>query len=236
VSGFVFTSDPYSAVEQPAIWIDGGHHIDLSGNEIRDARRSGIFVSDAKDVQMLGNYIHDNGTRPRLDHGIYFGSGKGGLIANNLIVANKAIGIQLYPDADGVIVTQNTICDNGRVGVLIGGHDSTAPDKSLIVNNIIAFNGVFGIRSLWDGSVGDGNIARMNLLFDNGQSDLDVQGLASVDNVIGDPRFINRDARDFRLANDSPALGGAVPDFSMVVDFTGHPRPTPAALGALDHG
>jgi parallel beta-helix repeat protein len=236
VSGFVFTSDPSSGAEEPAIYVQGGRHIELSRNEIQGAHRSGIFVSDARDVQILANYIHDNGTSPRLDHGIYFSGGDGGLIANNLIVGNKAYGIQLYPHADYVIATQNTISDNGRGGIVLGGDSHESSGHTLIVNNIIAFNTAFGIRTHWSKARGKSNVARMNLLFGDGQADLDLEGLASMDNVIADPRFVDRAARDYRLADDSPAFGRAVPDFSMVLDLTGHRRPVPSALGAFDRG
>ena len=73
------------------------------------------------------NRIHDCGVLPatNLDHGIYVAEADHTVIRRNLIYDNADRGVQLYPDADGTVVTGNVIDGNGE-GVIFGG-DSHGP-------------------------------------------------------------------------------------------------------------
>src|SRR5262249_16871438 len=69
-----------------------GDDDELSGLEVRNSNMSGILVGSGgvDRARIVGNWIHDNGTHTNLDHGVYWSSGTGGLLANNLIERSQA--------------------------------------------------------------------------------------------------------------------------------------------------
>jgi len=223
--------------------VSGGDNVEFSNNEIVGAAMSAIYVGDpgngADNFKFLSNYVHDNGTHYNLDHGIYCGTAKNALIANNLFVRNYAYGIHLYPDCDNALVTQNTVVGSGRSGIIVGGESTTA-DANVIVNNVVAFNTDYGVRAYWGGPTGSGNVVRDNLFFGNPAGDLAdgtvAAGLAYSNNVIADPLFVNRAGGDYRLSAGSPAVGRAVAAYSQSTDLTGASRPAGGApdLGAYE--
>ena len=77
------------------------------------------------------NRIHDCGVLPatNLDHGIYVAEADHTMIRRNLIYDNADRGVQLYPDADGSVVTGNVIDGNGE-GVIFGGDSRSASDDN----------------------------------------------------------------------------------------------------------
>jgi Right handed beta helix region len=243
VSGLRFVGRTEANLTDVLIYVSGGDHVEISNNELTGAAMSAIYVGDpgngGDDVQFLSNWVHDNGTRDNLDHGIYYGTGTGGVIANNLFERNHAYGVHLYPDCDAAVVTQNTIVGHGRSGVLAGGELLTS-DSNVVVNNIVAFNTGHGVRSYWGGVPGTGNLFRNNLAFGNAAGDLGIDALAAgwtfVDTTIADPLFADRPANDYRLAEASPALDRALAEFSPAQDLDGRARPQgPAAeLGAYE--
>lgn len=201
-----------------------GDHTALLASEVaRSAWHAGVFVYNADDVSIIGNHVHDNGARSdtahaNLDHGIYWGSGSRGVIANNLIVANVAHGVQLYPKAHRVLVTGNTIVGHGRAGVMIGGQSS----QNLVVNNVIVSSADVPFRS--SGLRGAGNTVRRNVVW--GQpppSDPSLlAGLAVSENTRGDPLFAG--TRNFRILRGSAASDFADPKYALPFDFSGRAR------------
>lgn len=235
------------------VYVEGAQDVEISGNDIGYAPQSGILVGERStpdgathrpsDIRILGNLIHDNGSRSDLDHGIYWERGTGGVVGNNVIVGNRAFGIQLYPDADGVLVTQNTIVGNVRSGVIVAGNGREASDADVVANNVIAGNGEFAVRSSWSrgGPVGQPTLVAANLVHANVAGDLPAgfygEGLRlEADNRDGDPRFADAAARDFHLAADSPARDAARPAWSLPVDRDGRARPAGAGpdIGAYE--
>jgi parallel beta-helix repeat protein len=183
----------------------------------------------------LRNWIHDNGTHPEFDHGIYYGHGSGGLIANNLIEHNLAYGIQLYPGCRNALVTENTVVGNGRSGVIVGGNDEETATGNTIVNNVFADNREQAIISYWDGAVGGGNRASANLGYHNGpHGDPQFYGLyggIELDHdIVADPLFVDQRRHDYRLRADSPAIDAGLIEFAVGPDFDGRPRPQGAGL------
>jgi hypothetical protein len=190
------------------VYVAGGDDVWLVGNEIRNAPRSGVFAGDGADrITIVGNWIHDNGSSTSLDHGIYLAQGVGGLIEQNLIDHNRAYGIQLYPEADGVVVRRNTLVANNRSGIVVGGRDSATADDNVIVDNTAAFNGEQGIRTSWSGQVGRGNVARNNVAFGNPAGGVGGDGLVVTGTSDVDPLFRDVGARDYRLRAGSAAEG-----------------------------
>jgi len=240
VSGFLFQGGTASNATGVLVYVSGGDDLELSANEIRGAAMSGVYVGDpgnrADHLFIVGNFIHDNGTHTNLDHGIYFGYGSAGLIANNLIVHNFAQGIKLAPDAQATIATANTVVGNGRSGILVGGDTVDLSNNNMVVNNIAAYNSDWGIRSYWEQAVGSGNLALRNLVFANRAGHFWFPGGGMVErrSIRSDPRFVS--PVNYRLRAGSPAINRAIAAFSMPFDFDGRGRPLGAGpdIGAYE--
>jgi hypothetical protein len=180
------TSSSNPGGEEVQLSIMYGSDVELSNSEVRDnAWHAGVFVDQASDVRLVSNYVHDNGevsTGANLDHGIYWCSGDGE-ITNNVIENNVAYGIQLYPEATGVLVSHNTIVGNDRGGVIIA---EQAADNQLL-DNVIAENAQYGIRGYE--LTGTGNVARNNLLWNNGHN-VYGSGVAVSGTIVQDPKLV----------------------------------------------
>jgi parallel beta-helix repeat protein len=153
--------------EEVQVSIMYGSDVELAHSEIRDnAWHAGVFVYAGSEIRIDSNYIHNNGdaaTGANLDHGVYWCSGSGS-VTNNLVEDNVAYGVHLYPEANEVIVAGNTIAGNGRGGIIVANTSS----QNQLLNNVVTDNAMYGIRG-YDLS-GKGNVARDNLLWDNGEN------------------------------------------------------------------
>jgi len=200
------------------IYAFGGKDDWIAYNEVRHAYKSGILVGDGADrLSIVGNWIHDNGQSNKYDHGVYWAGGVGGLLAQNVIDDNAAYGVQLYPNADQIVVRRNTIVHNARSGIIIGGTGSETSDGDLLSQNVVAFNNEQGIRTNWDGQVGVGNLAQDNLSFGNGEGNIGGDGLDVRGTVLDNPAFPSVDGRDYRIGNSALArLYGARLDVHCV--------------------
>ena len=241
VSGFVFRGGTAANPDDVAVYVSGGDDIWISANEITGSVSSGIFLGDegpnsSDRVRILGNDIHDNGDDRNFDHGIYFGHGRHGLVANNLIRNNTAYGIQAYPDCDDTVFSGNTIVGNGRSGVIVGGNGELASERNNFVNNIVAFNDEIGIVAYWEGPTGEGNTAYTNLVFGNREGSVTGPALKSSRTIGGDPRFQSRFTGNFHLGAGSPAIDSARPEYALAIDRDGRRRPQGALpdLGAFE--
>ena len=234
-----------AAAYDAAVYIAGAQSVEVRRCEVRGATGSGVFVGDdgdpSRNVSLVGNWIHDNGEDDFHDHGIYWAQGHRGLIGNNVIERSAGFGIHLYPDSDDVRVLHNTVVGSGRSAVIVAGDDSAASDRNLIANNILAFNGEFGVRSAWDGPTGSGNIVRGNLLFGNARGNRPdgtyADGLAfGPRNQVSDPRFVDREAGNYRLRASSPARDRALRADALPRDRDGRTRPRGAGpdIGAFE--
>jgi hypothetical protein len=238
-AGLRFQGRTQANMNDVLIYVSGANHVEIRRNEILDASMSGIYVGDegdsSRDVSIIGNYIHGNGTHDNLDHGVYFGHVNGGLIANNLVVANLALGLKIAPQANHALVAQNTVVDNGTAGVLIGSEANWSSNDNLVVNNIVAYNHEWGIRTYWEKLVGSGNLALRNLVFANGQGPFLFLrgGMVQQKSIIANPRFVS--TGDLRLRGGSPAINRAIRAFSMSFDLTGRHRRSRPDLGAFEH-
>lgn len=236
ISGFVLEGRTATNPTDVVLYVSGADDVRITGNEVTRAGQSGIFVGDGSSrTQIVSNWIHENGRNDFLDHGIYVEDASGTLIANNLISGNVGYGIQLYPNADDSLVTQNTIVRNGRSGVIVGGEKTTA-DGNTIVNNIVSFNGEQGIRTFWGGPVGHGNIASHNLVYGNPEGGVVGKGLKASDTLDEHPGFVNAPQGEYRLRAESPAVDRARGTNTMPYDRDGRRRPKGKApdLGAFE--
>jgi Right handed beta helix region/Protein of unknown function (DUF1565) len=229
VRGLRFEGRTPANTDETLIYVSGAQHVEILRNKILNAPKSGIFVGDdgdlSEDVSIISNVIRGNGTEDRFDHGIYLGHVREGLIANNLLIDNRAIGVQVYPEANGMVVTQNTVVDNGKDGIVVGGGLKWSSNDNLVVNNIVAFNKSWGIRTSWEESIGSRNRALRNLVFGNGEGAFWFPGggMSAQRSIRVDPRFFGDG--NFRLRAGSPALNRGIPTYSMRFDITGRMRP-----------
>ncbi len=215
------------------------HHIEFAACEVRGSARQGFFSErTTSSIHIIGCNFHDNGgSGPTgLDHNIYI-EGSNHVVSGNVVRgARNGYGIQIYPSNSGIIVSANTIVDNGRGGIIVGSQDSTTTNGARIIGNILAYNGEAGLMTYWGGAAGTDNIERNNLAFGNSGGGLTGTSITHGTAITGDPLFVNRTAGDFRLAPGSPALGKAEPAYTPAFDMFGTARPsgTGADLGAVE--
>lgn len=215
------------------------HHVEVSQCEIRGSADQGVFSEATTSyLWLLGNSVHDNGNgnAPHQSHGLYI-EGTDHLIANNEVYNQRyGYGLHLYPSGDRITAVQNTLVGNREAGIVIGAESSTTVNNTRLVNNIVAYNGQFGIRSYFPASSlkGSGNVAFNNLGFGNPQGDFSTWQGGGIDyslgNIVADPRFVDRAAGNFRLQSGSAGVDKANTPYSMLLDLSGRARPQgPAA-------
>lgn len=192
--------------QEVMVWVAGSDD-ELDRCQITGSRwHAGVYVAGGGHVDLVANSISHNGdfgnlAQANLDQGVYWSSGSGGLIADNLIADNLANGVQLYPAARDVTVEENTIVGNGKSGVIIA---NDAADN-VIINNIVARNSGDSVRSF--ALIGSSNLVENNLVWDNSGGGLGTEaaGLTLRSNIRADPRFTA--ANDYRPQPGSPAVG-----------------------------
>ena len=131
-------------------------------------------------------------------HGIWVRDGQQ-FIDHCLVVGNGDRGIYLSSFAGRAYasITHCTVVDNGEVGIHAARDDS----NTVIADCIIAFNKRGVVTDQPEGKL----VARRNCLFGNG---VDLDRVAPGDsNILQDPRFMDRERGDFRLAKGSPCIG-----------------------------
>jgi parallel beta-helix repeat protein len=193
------------------------HDIEISDCEIRRSTGTGLLAEpNSRRVSVLRNVVHDNGDGSEQHQGIYF-QGKDGVIARNVVYGQpNGFGIQVRAGANGVLVANNTAVDNSLSGIVV---ENTAA-RVTVVNNIAAFNGGYAIDGYdsGDGPVLPGNVAHHNLGYSNAggefmNGDRTVIDFSADRNVVADPRFVDREAHNFRLRPSSPARGKGDPRY-----------------------
>jgi hypothetical protein len=150
------------------------------------------------------NRIHDCGDLPPTNHhhGIYVEASYRARITGNWIYDNADRGVQLFPDAQRTYVARNVIDGNGEGVVFSRKSAHNVVEQNVISNPAVRYNlEDFELR-------GDGNVARRNCLWSTRHPDrAGVQpdiGVEVVENVVTEPAYLDRDAKDFRLRADSP--------------------------------
>jgi hypothetical protein len=193
-----------------------GDHIIFQDNEVTN-RHVGIcfnlgaagYGRAVADV-IQRNRIHDCGRIPSSnhDHGIYLAYSDGTKVLDNVIYDNADRGVQLYPDAQGTLIKGNVIDGNGE-GVIFSGAGGTASNNNVVENNVITNSTIrHDVESWYPDIVGTGNVVRNNCVHGGaGGAFGSAYGFQIQDNLKVDPSYVDRAAKDFRLAADSPCAG-----------------------------
>ena len=188
-----------------------GDRVSFIGNEVTNGHTAICFIvghsgryGTAVDTLIEENRIHDCGLLPATnhEHGIYVESSRGLRILDNLIYDNADRGIQFYPDAQNSLVQGNVIDGNGQ-GILFSGNAGLVSNGNRVVGNVIS-NSVlrYNVESWYpEGNpIGEGNVAAGNCIWNGRRGNVSEEwGFRAEGNVVADPQFANRDAKDFRL-------------------------------------
>lgn len=236
--------------------VENSHDIVLNHIEIRDNDyHAGLYVNRARNIQVLGCYIHDNGrfamytdpldgTHPWVvDQGIYWAASSGAnRISNCLLEHNRAYNLQLFAGSGtitGLTIVQNTIVKAMNSGVIVG----KGAIGNYFANNIVSMNSQ-EIRNkeirLADNA--SNNTLENNIVWNAVPS---LRGIDTSDLVRGeqntvrgllltDPLFVNFSSGDYRLQPNSPANGAALASFAERVDHDGMKRTSRPSLGAYE--
>jgi hypothetical protein len=198
----------------------------LRGNTITN-RNSNICIDaqiGADQFLIERNRIYNCGRinpRTNHDHGMYI-QADDGVARFNVVYDNADRGLQFWEDGDRNRVYRNTFDGNG-MGVNYGGVSTTMrSDDDIVEDNVITNS-----TAEWNAQVNYGtltpvgNVFRNNCLFGsnatayyntNNSIDPDLPSKVAVSGTIyGNPLYVNRAAKDFRLSSGSPCAGKGAP-------------------------
>lgn len=196
-----------------------GDRVTFVANDVTNDHTTICFVlgstsgyGTAVDAVIERNRIHDCGRLPATnkDHGIYLESTRNARIVGNTIYDNADRGIQLYPDAQGSLITKNVIDGNGS-GIIFSGDEGLASSGNVVTANVISNSKLrFNVESWWPSGnpVGTGNRVEGNCIWNGAQGNVDEQvGFTVTGSIVGDPLFVDRAAKNFALSPGSPCTG-----------------------------
>jgi parallel beta helix pectate lyase-like protein len=190
-----------------------GNNVVFRANDVTTGHTTICFLLGSKEygravhTVIERNRIHHCGQLPPTNHhhGIYVEASNGARIADNWIYDNADRGVQLFPDAQQTHVTRNVIDGNGEGVVFSRKSAGNVVERNVISNPVVRYNVEDFELS------GGGNVARSNCLWSARhpghagiQPEIEVQ---ITENLVTEPAYMNRDAKDFRLPSDSPCFG-----------------------------
>jgi hypothetical protein len=182
-----------------------GDHVALRGNDITNAGADCVTLGDptfgvAKLPVVEDNRIHG------CKAGVVGRNADTGSIAHNFIFDNTGDGVSLTPNAASLTVEHDVI-DGNASGVLFGSDGKLVSINDVLRTSIIsnATTG-FNVYSSFPAALGTGNSATQNCVWKGAKGDVatPTKGFSAKDNLTLDPMFIDRAAKDFRLAPASP--------------------------------
>ena len=197
--------DGYNHARLPSPTVNGDNVV-FRDNDVTNRHTSICFLlgsrewGRARGTLIERNRIHNCGQLPPTNHhhGIYAEATDNVRITDNWIYDNADRGIQMFPDAQRTYVARNVVDGNGEGIVFSRTSANNVVENNIISNSVVRYN-------LEDFELkGTGNVARRNCLWSTrhaGNPGGLQTGLAvpAVENIITDPGFVNRPAKDFRL-------------------------------------
>ena len=187
-----------------------GDSVTFTGNDVTNHHTTICFIvgsntyGRARDTVIERNRIHNCGQLPATNHhhGIYVEASDGARITDNWIYDNADRGVQLFPDAQNTYIARNVIDGNGQGIIFSRESANNLAENNVISNPVLRYN----IED-WE-LTGGGNMARRNCVWSprhRGTGGIQPGiGVATVDNRVSEPGFVNRGGKDFRLRPDSP--------------------------------
>jgi len=194
-----------------ALTLNGNvEHFVVEGNVVRDVNNIGIdFIGGETDINpdpalvardgvcrfnqvYRANSIYGGG----YGAGIYVDGGRDIVIENN-IVAESDLGIEIGAenagvDATGIVVRNNLVFRNDKVGIVFGGYDASVGRvrDSWFLNNTCFGNDTFGegLGELWI-QYAENNVVRNNIFFATSQNVLVYSEGGNVGNALDDNLF-----------------------------------------------
>lgn len=187
---------------------------------------------------VLDNVVRAVGSKEcNFYHGIYLSSP--GTAQNNLVYGASGAGINSWHNAFKLRVINNTVFAN-QFGVIIGAGDfykgwSAPNDRSVVANNIVYDNSVYGISE--QGKTGPGNMYVSNLSAKNGKNWRLLTGMRPLGSIAADPGFVNYNPGgdgDYTLSAGSPAIDKGSSSFAPGQDLAGFARGRAPDIGAFE--
>jgi hypothetical protein len=185
-----------------------GDHVALRGNDITNAGADCVTLGDptfgvAKLTVIENNRIHG------CKAGIVGRMAESAAIADNAIFDNMGDGVSLIPYAISFTVEHDVIDGNGS-GVLFGSDGKLVSVNDVVRTSVISNSTVgYDVYSSYPSIAGTGNSATQDCLWmgAKGQVVSPAKGFSTKSNVVADPAFVDRAAKNFSLAPTSPCLG-----------------------------
>ncbi|MGI5133117.1 right-handed parallel beta-helix repeat-containing protein [Pseudonocardia sp. CA-107938] len=213
----------------------------IHDNIVKDNRGPDVYVDSSRDIQIYNNVV--TGTKHESKPSILLG-------VEEVEEYERPMMARFNAEASGrttnVTIFNNLITDglNGGIGYWTPAGNPGVFVDTKILNNTVVDNPGGGLKVIRGGFEGI-NLIRNNIFAGNGPGDLigDTSKFVIDHNLFltkpgataaSDPQlFVNRAAKDLRLAAGSPALGTGVADQAPAFDISGAPRP---AGGSTDLG
>jgi hypothetical protein len=210
-------------------------------NKVTHTGWDGIQVGCAtKDANIFQNTVENFGTKQKADqnYGILLGSGTAGRCYSNFIRGGTGTSLTVFGHGDNIIYN-NIIVNSARTGIFCDERTTTFGAGYSVINNTIINPKEVGIR-MYSEKVPK-NVVTNNIIvnpgaFDTYGSSAYIMKLNSMTNVemsnnyttrnIGDVKFVNAGAFNYRLTSGSPAInkGKSVSMYNIPQDFYGASR------------
>ena len=182
-------------------------------------------ANTAVDFTVENSRIHDCGDDDH-EHSIYLESTRNAVLRDNYLYGSGGYGVHMYPDAQGSLIEHNLISDNSRAckANLTFSGESAHPEyqrphgssNNKVFWNLITFPGCdYNIESWYPrGSLDPvGNEVAFNCVYGAPRANFGelttasgVPAYVEHDNLIVDPLYVDRAARNFGLLPVSPCL------------------------------
>ncbi len=242
-----------------SIFFDGVtvDHLRFINVTIRNSLHQGISGFDGSNsIEIIGCDIHNNGTNPHFDHGIYIATPN--LLVDGCDIHNNlAYGIQIYHSGAGATLTNGTVIrnssihNNGEGGNTLNHGNGLDFYNNTVYNNVangvdISYNNanfrVYNNTIYGNGgspvAIGDAQaqnaVIDNNIFWQNGINNITSNGgtFTQSNNLTSNPIFVNQGSFDFHLQSNSPAIRGGTSSLYPATDKDGSLRTTPPDIGA----